>query len=567
MPEPQLTSQQLQQRQQAARAEAERAELTPLTSLDSLLEASELGYLAADLADKTSVSDLQSRLLANRPLFLDHIRLLGVTKLGERQKLANAIGKYEKSGQLPLPTRRFPHLEPPIYDEEDGQTMTVRLKVPAGTAPNQLTLNIEFNTMRAEYCGGVTAAHGTLCGSVKPPDCTWQIERAPQPDYDPLVDASEQAELPDDTMVISLQKEEGGSWKSLFTDSVARRYVAPPKPPTERELAQEKRAKEIQHEKDLVKRDMLYGRLPPDYKPKKMDLSGTKDHWRAHKVKKRDQFGRGGGGDDGFAESDAPTLSAKEHWQSASATILWREGAASFSGAPDHPEECGPLYKWVETRSEIIVSAQTERGLPASELSLKANRSSVECYVRGRATPWCGFLVGHVEPSKCRLEVVPSKDPNAISDTLQLTLHKAEANRLWRAPWPELITNIELREKRAARLHDKPTRSMLQVGGGWDELQKDGEWELVVPFKHGLDHDDLRVGVTTNPSALNVYIAGREEEPLLGGQLTGLLDPDRCSWRVRAAKAKGTMKIDEIVINLAKAKGNSWRGFFKKHYV
>jgi len=81
------------------------------------------------------------------------------------------------------------------------------------------------------------------------------------------------------------------------------------------------------------------------------------------------------------------------------------------------------------------------------------------------------------------------------------------------------------------------------------------------------DHDDLRVGVTTNPSALNVYIAGREEEPLLGGQLTGLLDPDRCSWRVRAAKAKGTMKIDEIVINLAKAKGNSWRGFFKKHYV
>ena len=32
-------------------------------------------------------------------------------------------------------------------------------------------------------------------------------------------------------------------------------------------------------------------------------------------------------------------------------------------------------------------------------------------------------------------------------------------------------------------------------------------------------------------------------------------------------EAKGSMKIDEIVLNLAKEKGSVWRGFFKKHYV
>ena len=83
---------------------------------------------------------MQSRLLANRPLFLEHLRRHGVEKLGERQKLANQIGKAEKAGQLPNPVRRYPYLEPPTYEEEDGnrETMTVKLRVPAGTTPNQL---------------------------------------------------------------------------------------------------------------------------------------------------------------------------------------------------------------------------------------------------------------------------------------------------------------------------------------------------------------------------------------------------------------------------------------------
>lgn len=561
-----LTSHELQRRAREDEERKKAAADAPVEThtLTSLLEAAGLEHLHACLVDKTSLDEMQSRLLANRPLFLEFLRGHGVDKLGERQKLANQIGKAEKAGQLPNPVRRYPHLEPPVFDEEGGskEVMTVRLKVPAGTSPNQLKVAFDFDRLTVKYCGGVTSATGKLSGTVRPTECTWQIERAAQPEYDPMADAAEQPDAPDDTLAVSLQKEESGGWKTLFTDSVARRYVAPPKPKTERELAMEARDKEVQKEKDKIKHDILYGRAPINFKPRKMDLGGTTPHWRSHRTKVGETGSR-----NGYAGDDAPSLTARDHWQTARATMLWREGAVSFDGAPDHPEDSAPFYTWTETEAAITLRAQTERGLPSSALSLKAKRSSVECHVRGRATPWCGFLVGHVDPSRCTLEVVPCVDAAAVSDTLQLTLAKAAKAQLWRAPWPELLAAMEVRERRSNALQDRPRRSVLMASGGWDEMEKDGIWEIVIAVKHGLAPDDFRVGITTNPSALNLHVVGQEDEPIIGGQLWGTLDPERSSWHIRAAKPKGSMKIDEIVLNLAKEKGSVWRGFFKKHYV
>lgn len=561
-----LTSHELQRR---AREDEEHMKAagkmaTEMHTLSSLLTASGLEHMFAALRDKVKLDELQSRLLANRPMFLEHLRSLGIDKLAERQKLANQIGRAEKAGLLPPPVRRYPHLEPPVYDEEDGskETITLRLKVPAGTAPNQLKVNLGFDRVEVLYCGGATAANGKLCGSVDPSDCTWQLERSQPPEYEPLLGAAEQPPPPDDTLVISLQKSEPGRWKGLFADAVAKRYVPPPRPKTERELAQEARDKEIQHEKDLLKRDMLHGRAHPGVKPRGMDFSGGTPHWRSHRIRVGETGAR-----NAPDSADKPQLAAREHWQSARAAILWRRGATSVDGEAEHSEGSEPWYTWVETESELTLSARTERGLPPSELSLQARPSSVDCHVRGRATPWCGFLVGHIDPARCCLEVLTNPDEGAVWDTLQLTLAKVQKGRLWRTPWQECLSSVERRERKSALHPDRPRRYELMASDGWDETETDQEWELTLKIKAGPAHDDLRVAVTTNPPALNVHLVGLEDEPLVGGELFGKIVPERSSWHVRAAKSIGSMKVEEIVVRLGKESAGRWRGLIKKHYV
>jgi hypothetical protein len=396
-------------------------ELQPTTKgVHSLLASISLDHLAPCL-EKDSLADLQARLAANRPLFMEHIRRLGVTKLGERQKLANGISKAERSGELPpAAVARFPHLVPAIFEDEKD-TMQIRLKVAAGTTANQLKVHMEREAICVEYCNTPTSVHGKLCGVVRPVESTWQLERSLRPEYDPLTDAVDQAESPEDTLVISLQKEGRQLWRSLFADAHATRFVPPPPPVDE---AKEAERKDLQREIDRKKHDQLFYGTPyvPSERERQERTRRMREKHAARERRRRDQA----------TEDTLAAVSARDLWQSAAAMFLWREGLESVTGSPDHPDDTEPLYTWVETAEALIVRAKTEEGLPSSAMELSARRSSVDCLVRGRSTPWCGFLVGKVAPERCVLEALPASEPDAAWSVLQLTLAKIEPHRLWR---------------------------------------------------------------------------------------------------------------------------------------
>ena len=112
----------------------------------------------------------------------------------------------------------------------------------------------------------------------------------------------------------------------------------------------------------------------------------------------------------------------------------------------------------------------------------------------------------------------------------------------------------------------RPTRDALHTGG-YDVQHAAGGWTLVVPFKAGfVEHDELRVAVTTE--ALSVYVAGQDDAPVVAGVLCGRIEPSKCTWRVRRAKPRGMMAIDELVVTIAKADPSAiWRDLFKSFYV
>ena len=515
----------------------------------NLLKASSLDHLFSTLNEKTSLSEMQSKLASNRPLLLNHLKDLGVEKLGERQALANALSKAEKEGRLPS-VRPIAHLQVPIFEELDDATITVRLKVPAEVQSNQLKMHSDANSLRVELRGEPTALTGKLYALVKPRETIWELERSKRPEYDPMLDATEQPLPDDDTMCITLYKAEPGRWPTLFSDGVAKRYVPPPPPPK----VESEKDKEVKKALEVRKREMLYGMT---FKQRPMDLDHKKHMEREARreyEKSRDRKAK-----------ETPQWSAHEHWPSATAILLMRDGRKEAKGCPDHPEDSGPMYSWVEDRSKLVVRASTRKGLEQSSLKLHATKTSVECEINGVATPWCGHLVGRIDPDSSKFEVI--RDPTEeASDILQLTLIKAVPNSLWRAPWPELIAQIDVKEKKA--LVRKPQRHELLVGG-FDQGQKEDKFEIVIQFKAGFEeylaHDDFRIGVTDN--ALNIHIAGQEDMPILGGQLRGKIDPRQCSWRVRKGKKKGSMLIEELVIELHKESGQGyWKDLFKTTY-
>ena len=116
-------------------------------TLINLLKAHDLAHLFGTLHEQTSLPELQALLSSHRPLLLEHLRKLGVEKLGDRQALANALNRAEKAGQLPA-ARPIPHLQPPIFDEDD-ESVTVKLKVPADVQSNQLKVHIDANSLRS----------------------------------------------------------------------------------------------------------------------------------------------------------------------------------------------------------------------------------------------------------------------------------------------------------------------------------------------------------------------------------------------------------------------------------
>ena len=150
-----------------------------LATLAELLEAHGLERLVETLHEKASLADLQSRLASNRPLMLAHLKAIGVDRLGDRQALANALSKSEKSGQIAAAVP-IAQLRPPIFDEDDD-ALTVKLKLPPHVSSNQLKMRVNANSLRVELCGEATACCGKLHALVRPSDCTWELERSPRP--------------------------------------------------------------------------------------------------------------------------------------------------------------------------------------------------------------------------------------------------------------------------------------------------------------------------------------------------------------------------------------------------
>ena len=154
----------------------------------------------------------------------------------------------------------------------------------------------------------------------------------------------------------------------------------PPPPPPKVESEKDK---EVKKALEVRKREMLYGMT---FKQRPMDLDHKKHMEREARreyEKSRDRKAK-----------ETPQWSAHEHWPSATAILLMRDGRKEAKGCPDHPEDSGPMYSWVEDRSKLVVRASTRKGLEQSSLKLHATKTSVECEINGVATPWCGHLVG-----------------------------------------------------------------------------------------------------------------------------------------------------------------------------
>eukprot|EP00966_Prymnesium_polylepis_P113521 2625092-Prymnesium_polylepis.1 len=89
----------------ASKAQAQStADVPLLTSLTMLLEDAELGHLTFTLRDQ-SLRSMYQRLAADgygRTDFLQHLRTLGISNIGDRQAIANALSKAKRQGRVKI---------------------------------------------------------------------------------------------------------------------------------------------------------------------------------------------------------------------------------------------------------------------------------------------------------------------------------------------------------------------------------------------------------------------------------------------------------------------------------
>jgi len=508
--------------------------------MEAILRDENLEHLLPSLV-RRDVRELQSLLAANRVAFLAELKALGVAKVGERQKLANAFGRAVKAGRLDAqaPT---PHMRPCTWTQtHDG--LTVRLRVPGGTLASRLAVRLEPKSVEVRLGDERTAATGRFVALIRPDESTWELERAAPPEPEPYAAAPPPA---DDAVVFTLAKARPGDWPNLFEGGEGTNAV--------REAAPAKAAPRA-----------LSTPAPPAAPSKALGVA-----MKPHKLRFGESVRVSGRRVSDVAPTapTGPSAPAAEHWQGERAWLLWRDGAPELRDEPAAaPPPEGALFRWRESATEVVVTARTRRGLPDGAVELRAAPTSADVLVDGAATPWCGMLCGRVEPARCRVAVVAGAAADD-HDTLELTLVKAE-RRLWRAPWRELIADVDAREA-ARRL---PRREAIMCGE-WHHAQSATAWTVVVPIKTSLVAvDDMRVAVAAD--SLSLYVAGQEDAPLLAGELHGRLDPARCSWTVaaRAALVPGAAAAGdddgarEIEITLRKATAADWPDLIKTWYV
>jgi len=513
----------------------------PPLALGAFLQAEGLSHLYEKLEEHT-LSSLAPLLTANRVEFLGWLKDLGVSKLGDRQRLANGLTKAIKEGRVDV-VKPIPHLIPSTWTQ-NHETLTIKMLVRGGTPTAQIAVRFDVNSLAVTVNNEKTSVIGRLFATIKPIDSTWEMERAPPPELT-LYESEASRELADDTVVIVLVKARPAEWTSLFhAGSGISRKEAAPEPPKPK--AKPRPSEPVSS--------------PMEFRPRKLRLGAEKDAYDARRAQRKADA------EDPIADS-GPSLPAKDYWQPELARFVWRKHLDELHGVPDGPSGVEPFFRWSETEKKVVLRASTRRGLPQSAVDLSVRPAALELLVDGAATPWTGSLCGRVEPAACHATVLPQ--PGEDHDLLELTLAKADA-RLWRAPFKDLLPQVAEQDRR----RQLPLREVVMFNG-YSHSQHGDCWELIFPIKWKvitsgqIAIDDFRVAVT--PDAINVHISGQEERPLLAGELWGTIIPESCKWRMEPPKRKGSEQ-GELMVLLKKDTVNagafgSWRDLIKTAYV
>ena len=247
---------------------------------------------------------------------------------------------------------------------------------------------------------------------------------------------------------------------------------------------------------------------------------------KPHKLRFGESVRVSGGALDVAPTADRPVGAGGRHWQGERAWLLWRDGAPELRDEPAAaPPPEGALFRWRESVTEVVVTARTRLGLPDGAVELRAAPTSADVLVDGSPTPWCGMLCGRVEPARCRVAVVAGAAADD-HDTLQLTLVKAE-RRLWRAPWRELIADVDAREGAGCR----GARRSCAASGPTRRVRRRGPSSCRSrPPRRRRRHARRR------RRRLPLVVRRGRRTRRLAGELHGRLDPVRCSWTVARAR-------------------------------
>ena len=143
--------------------------------LGAFLKEQDLAHLYTIL-EPHGLEIMTSLLGANRPVFLARIKEWGVVKLGDRQKLANELGKLIKEGRAPTSAaaQPIPHLVPCVWTQTN-EVVTVRLRVPGGLDSRKISFNLDMNSMEVLVNGEKTSLAGRLIALVKAAESTWEV--------------------------------------------------------------------------------------------------------------------------------------------------------------------------------------------------------------------------------------------------------------------------------------------------------------------------------------------------------------------------------------------------------
>ena len=292
-----------------------------MLTFEALLDEESLGHYTT-LSEVTTLVDAQSLLAANRVAFLARLKELGVSKVGERQRLANAIGRAQRAGRIET-VAPVPHMRPCTWSQTE-ETVTVRLTLAPGTASAQVDFALDVNSLVVRVGSEHTSASGRLAGLVKPGDSTWELERMP-PATAQAVDL-----MAADLMVVSLVKATPGTWARLFHGgaSLTRPLDEPPTPscaPTITPLSAPSPTAPPPTGAAAAETAAAPARAPCAFVPRKLQLGGA------------------------VASRAPPALTpspaaACDHWQGEGAMLLWRRGSMWTARAGLTPPRDSPPY-------------------------------------------------------------------------------------------------------------------------------------------------------------------------------------------------------------------------------